>query len=234
MWTIGEVKSIGKAAFKANYWKCVLVALILGFVSGSAVSATSNGNNDDGAADRLATAFYALSTADQKLLIEIILGAIGIAVILGFVIQIFIKNPLQVGCYRFFKKNVEDGQAELGTIGEGFGNYGHVFCTLFIRDLFLALWTLLFIIPGIIKAYSYRMVPYIVKDNPELSATEVITKSREMMNGNKGKAFLLDLSFIGWILLSAITCGIVAVFWTLPYIESTNAALYVELSKDSQ
>ena len=78
------------------------------------------------------------------------------------------------------------------------------------------------------------MVPYIVKDNPELSATEVITKSREMMNGNKWRAFVLDLSFLGWIILSIITCGILFVFWTYPYIESTNAALYSELSKDAQ
>ena len=77
------------------------------------------------------------------------------------------------------------------------------------------------------------MVPYIIKDNPELSATEVITRSREMMNGNKWKAFLLDLSFIGWFLLSIITLGIAAFFWVGPYVYSTEAALYLEL-KDKQ
>ena len=79
--------------------------------------------------------------------------------------------------------------------------------------------------------YSYRMVPYIIKDNPELSATEVITRSREMMNGNKWRAFLLDLSFIGWILLCVITLGIAAFFWVGPYMSSTDAALYLELKK---
>ena len=73
------------------------------------------------------------------------------------------------------------------------------------------------------------MVPFILKDNPELSATEAITRSREMMNGNKWRAFLLDLSFIGWVLLGCITCGIVQFFWTTPYMYSTHAALYLEL-----
>jgi len=77
------------------------------------------------------------------------------------------------------------------------------------------------------------MVPYIIKDNPELSATEVITKSRKMMDGNKWRAFLLDLSFIGWLLLSLITLGIVGLLWTNPYMQNTNAALYQELSKNN-
>ena len=140
-------------------------------------------------------------------------------------------NPLQVGCFRFFYKNIEDPDTKLGIIKEGFGAYGHVFLTLLLRDLFLALWSMLFCIPGIIKMYSYRMVPYIIKDNPELSATEVITRSREMMNGNKGKAFLLDLSFWGWFLLGAVTMGLAFTFWAGPYYESANAALYLELKK---
>ncbi|WP_405376599.1 DUF975 family protein [Pseudobutyrivibrio sp.] len=230
MWTIGEVKSIGKAAFKANYWKCVLVALILGVVSGGATYTIKNRGEYD--PREVANAIFSgLSAEEMRALMAFFGGLVGMALLIGFLIQIFIKNPLQVGCYRFFKKNVEDGQAELGIIGEGFGDYGRVFVTLLLRDIFLCLWSLLFLIPGIIKMYSYRMVPYIVKDNPELSATEVITKSREMMNGHKWKAFLLDLSFIGWIFLGLITCGIVFVFWTAPYMESADAALYVELSK---
>lgn len=233
MWTIGEVKSVGKAAFKANYWRCVLVALILGAVSGAATYSIKD--NGDYNPKEVATAIvYGLSSEEFRALITFILGLMGLVILIGFLVQIFIKNPLQVGCYRFFKKNVEDGQAELGLIGEGFGDYGRVFVTLLLRDIFLCLWSLLFVIPGIIKAYSYRMVPYIIKDNPELSATEVITKSRKMMNGNKWRAFVLDLSFLGWIILSIITCGILFVFWTYPYIESTNAALYSELSKDAQ
>ena len=95
------------------------------------------------------------------------------------------------------------------------------------------LWSLLLVVPGIVKLYSYRMVPYILAEHPELSANEVITRSRKMMNGNKWQAFKLDLSFIGWILLGTVTLGIVQVFWTSPYMESAQAALYLKL-RDEQ
>ena len=82
---------------------------------------------------------------------------------------------------------------------------------------------------GIIKAYSYRMVPYILKEHPELSGTKAITLSRQMMNGHKWNAFVLDLSFIGWIILSALTLGILHIFYVGPYIQATDAELYEAL-----
>lgn len=226
MWSISEIKSRGKAAFKANYWSCVLAAFILSLVTGASYS-SSSGNVDK---EEITASFTSLSPEQSAGIIAIILGVIGIGLVIGILIKIFITNPIKVGCYRFFRKNVESEATSVSTIfSDGFSNFGHVFITLFLTDLFIALWSLLLVIPGIIKSYSYRMVPYIVKDNPELSPTEVITRSREMMNGNKGRAFLLDLSFIGWILLSIITIGIVQLFWTGPYMESANATLYVEL-----
>ena len=118
----------------------------------------------------------------------------------------------------------------MNIIKVGFTDYGHKFCTMLLYSVFLVLWTMLFIIPGIIKSYSYRMVPFIVQDYPELSAREVINKSREMMNGQKMEAFKLDLSFIGWFALSLLTLGLVGVFWTNPYFYNTNAALYRRLN----
>ena len=103
---------------------------------------------------------------------------------------------------------------------------------MFLQNLFLGLWTLLFIIPGIVKAYSYRMVPYILADNPEMSSTDIITKSREMMNGHKWDAFVLDLSFLGWLILTALTGGILGIFYVYPYIFETNAELYLALKND--
>ncbi|SDB51659.1 Protein of unknown function [Pseudobutyrivibrio sp. YE44] len=231
MWTIGEIKTRGKAAFKANYWKSVLVAFILSiFTAGG--SAASQATNSDDATSEAAGVLSGLSPEQQLTILGILMGFVGIALVISILVRIFLTNPIQVGCYRFFKKNVEEGDAEVGTIKEGFGGYGHTFVTLFLRDLFLGLWFLLLFIPGIVKTYSYKMVPYIIKDYPELSATEVITKSRQMMNGNKGRAFLLDLSFIGWIFLGIITLGIVFVFWTGPYMSNTDAALYLELKNN--
>ena len=226
MWTISELKERGKAAFKANYWNSVIVAVLLSLLAGGAGASAKGETN----AEELQSSLMML----DPLALQIFFGGLMTVSVIAFLLRIFVFNPLQVGGYRFFKKNVEEGYAPLGTIGEGFSDYGRIFITLLLRDVFLALWSCLFIIPGIVKSYSYRMVPYIIKDNPELSATEVITRSRELMNGNKWRAFVLDLSFLGWIILGAITCEIVGIFWTNPYIQNTNAALYLELSKNQQ
>ena len=86
-------------------------------------------------------------------------------------------------------------------------------------------------IPGIVKAYEYRMAPYILAEHPELSYREVLRMSSNMMDGQKMNAYILDVSFIGWHILSAITGGIVGVFWTNPYVYATDAELYLTLSE---
>ncbi len=226
MWSIGELKAKGKEAFKSNYWSSVIVALILSLLTGGAGASARSQTSQTGGQEGLDMS--ALTPEGMA----VIVGALSVVFIVALLLRIFLFNPLEVGGFRFFKKNVEGEHPTVGMIKEGFGEYGRTFITMFLRDLFLSLWTCLFIIPGIVKGYSYRMVPYIIKDNPELSATEVITKSREMMNGHKWRAFLLDLSFIGWILLTLCTCGLLGIFWTNPYIQNTNAALYLELSKN--
>ena len=152
-----------------------------------------------------------------------------IASVIGLLLKIFLVNPLRLGGAHFFIQNIEAGPAPVAAIKAGFQNYGHNFLVLLLRDVYLLLWTLLFLVPGLIKAYSYYMVPYILAEHPELSAKEVISLSREMMAGNKWQAFKLDLSFIGWLLLGALTFGLVDVFWAAPYMESAQAALYLRL-----
>lgn len=224
MWTIGEIKQQGKNAFKANYFNSVIVAFLLSLLAGGTSASVGKQTSSE--------EFKAQLFALDPMIIYTLFALLSTIAIASLLLRIFLFNPLEVGGYRFFKKNVETQNATVGIIGEGFSNYGHIFITLFLRDLFLVLWTLLLFIPGIIKGYSYRMIPYILKDNPELSATEVITKSRQMMDGHKWHAFVLDLSFIGWAILSIITCGLVGIFWYDPYKQNTDAALYLELSKN--
>ncbi|MBO4897173.1 MAG: DUF975 family protein [Clostridia bacterium] len=117
-------------------------------------------------------------------------------------------------------------------MGFSFKNkYSNIVFTVFLRDLFIFLWSLLFIIPGIVKAYSYRLVPYILSDNPGINGEEALKKSSEMMKGNKWKTFKLDLSFIWWFLLSVITLGIVYLFYVNPYFLATDAELYLKLKE---
>ena len=103
---------------------------------------------------------------------------------------------------------------------------------MFLRNLFTFLWSLLFIIPGIIKFYEYRMIPYILAENPTLSYKEAFELSKKMMYGQKWKTFVLDLSFIGWYILSLLTFGLLIIFWIAPYMRATNVELYVCLKNN--
>lgn len=153
-------------------------------------------------------------------------------VILGIslVMSAFITNPIEVGCNRFFVKTLEE-PAQVKEVAFAFDNsYKNVVKVMFFRTLYTMLWTLLFIIPGIIKSYEYRMIPYLMAENPNLTKEQAFALSKQMMMGQKWSAFVLDLSFIGWHFLSVCTLGLLEVFYVGPYMYATNAALYEELS----
>jgi uncharacterized membrane protein len=108
-------------------------------------------------------------------------------------------------------------------------NFGTVFVASILQGIYLFLWTLLFWIPGIVKSYSYAMTNYILIDNPNMTANEAITESRKMMDGHKMDLFLLDLSFIGWYILSIFTFGILLLY-VAPYHEAARAQFYADLT----
>ncbi len=131
-------------------------------------------------------------------------------------IHAFLFNPLEAGTARFFVRNLND-KAEIRELAYCYDHgYLNVVKTVFLRDLYIVLWGLLLIIPGIIKSY----------ENPEMNTKDVFAMSRDMMRGNKWRAFVLDLSFLGWHLLSLITIGLAGIFYVFPYRNMTNAALY--------
>ena len=107
-------------------------------------------------------------------------------------------------------------------------DYVRITWGMLLMTIKIILWTLLLIVPGILKTFSYAMTPYILVDNPELSASEAIHKSSEMMDGHRFDLFYLYLSFIGWFLLACLTCGI-GFFWLQPYVENSVAAFYNDL-----
>ena len=226
MWNRQELKARGKDAFKRNYWPCVGVAFILGILTASSGS-SARGGSDNG--ESLKNVFQNASDSmgiSVGALIGIIVGIIGVGLVIGLVVSWFVKNPFEVGCRSFFLKNTMEN-ATFGCVMDGFrGNYGRVVVTMLLRDLLIFAGTLLFVIPGIILTYSFRMVPYILAENPNVEATEALKMSREMMLGNKWNAFVLDLSFFGWILFTICTCGILGIFYVNPYIYATDAELY--------
>lgn len=158
-----------------------------------------------------------------------VMAFVAVIIIIGILFGIFIFNPLMVGGCKFFKKNLGN-KAELDNLTSSFGsNYMNIVTTMFYKGLFEFLWFLLLIVPGIVKAYEYRMIPYILGDNPDMDWHDAFEKSKKMMMNNKWDAFVLDLSFIGWYLLRWVTFGIAGIFYVNPYVYQTDAALYEKL-----
>jgi len=111
-------------------------------------------------------------------------------------------------------------------------DWGRIMTTYLLLYVYIILWTLLLIVPGIIKLFSYSMTPYILKDHPELNNNGAIEKSMRMMQGHKMDLFLLELSFIGWFILSLMTLGIGFIF-LIPYVNTALAHFYEELKAES-
>ncbi|MBR1873047.1 MAG: DUF975 family protein [Bacteroidales bacterium] len=159
----------------------------------------------------------------------------GFGDILSSLASLLVIAPLGVGVCNAFKDLVKSGDNNLleNSFKQGFvQGYGRNLLTMLLIGIFVTLWTFLLIIPGIIMAYAYSMAPYIIKDHPELSPMEAIKASRAMMKGHKFDLFYLHLSFIGWMLLTVLTCGI-GFLWLAPYMESAQAAFYLDIKGDS-
>ena len=166
-------------------------------------------------------------------LVYLLVGA-GIAVIpfVGSIAALLVTVPLSFGfilTFLGFMRN-QNRDEMVGQPFKVFNEYGRYLGGSLLVSIFTILWALLLIIPGIIKAYAYAMTPYIMKDQPELSAVDCIDRSMSMMNGYKWKLFLLDLSFIGWWLLSILTLGI-GMLWLNPYVYCSRAKFYEELKQ---
>lgn len=159
-----------------------------------------------------------------------IAGAVGAIPAVGSVVALLVVLPLGFGYNVAFLRHVrgEDVDGLVTRPFDAFKEYGRYLGTSLLMSVFVMLWSLLLIIPGIIMGYAYAMTPYIMKDNPEMGAMDCIKKSKEMMRGYKWKLFCLDLGYIGWFLLGCITFGIYFL-WLCPWIECAHVKFYEEL-----
>lgn len=143
--------------------------------------------------------------------------------------------PLFAVGYCWFTLCVYRGEkCDIGEMfGKGFRDYARNLGGMLWMYLFTILWTLLFVIPGIVKSMAYFMTPYILADCPNVKAEDALKLSMRMTKGHKGKVFVMGLSFIGWALLSAVTFGIVGIVYAGPYMYTSFAGLYEELKKNA-
>mgnify|MGYP003467573971 FL=1 len=116
---------------------------------------------------------------------------------------------------------------------KGYHDFTRIFLTILLKGIYTLLWSLLLIIPGIVKSYSYAMTEFVLVDRPDLAYNEAIEESMRLMQGNKWRLFVLDLSFLGWALLCILTLGIGYLFLA-PYMEVAHAHFYADLKADDQ
>lgn len=160
------------------------------------------------------------------IIVALISGAANNIPILGA----FIVTPaLSIAVTRIYLGIAAGKHPEVSDIFGSFKDFWISFKTTFFTGLFTFLWSLLFIIPGIVKSYSYMMAPYIIAEDPSIGALEAISRSEKMMRGHKMEAFILSLSFIGWILLTVFTFGIAGIY-AVPYMNTTMINFYNEVN----
>jgi uncharacterized membrane protein len=141
---------------------------------------------------------------------------------------IILTGPLYLGFVMFIIAISKGEKAEISTLFDGFKHFGNAMILGILHMLYLILWTMLFIIPGIIKRYSYAMCYFILSENPDISPNEAITQSRKIMDGHKWRLFCLHFSYIGWVLLSMLTFGIL-LLWVVPKMELAQYEFYLDL-----
>lgn len=210
---IGELKRRARARLKLYFAAAVLVCLAAHFLgAGSTFQVNTIINNNMAISQQgtqIPTPGGALSADMGTLLLVgvIVLGIMLVAAVLGIIFSVFVSNVVMVGKLGFFVKSAREGKsAGFGALFSSFRNgwYLRTVANMFLMNLFLVLWSLLFIIPGIYKSFEYALVPYILGDEPELTWSEARERSRQWMYGEKWRWFLLHFSFMGWVILLAV------------------------------
>lgn len=195
-----KFKKEAKDALRGNYGVFIILMILELIISGVTTALSYNSNPE-----------------------EISISSYG-----GSIFSLFVLPMLQMSTIICTFKVLEGIKVDAENIGSGFKEYWKIFGANILIGLYTFLWTLLFIIPGIIKSYSYRMTYHVIRDNPNMTINEAITESRRLMDGHKLELWLLDLSFIGWYLLSVLTFGIL-LFYVQPYAQTTVTRYYMEL-----
>jgi len=228
MWSRARLKSNAKEYLRKNYLHAFIVSLILMIVGGN------------GARNQSVFKFstdHGHSEMSGLLTGVIIAGAfIGIIVGIAFILlSIFVGAPLEVGGRKYYIETMRGRESDFEYVGESFKSphYLNVVKVMFLRNVFIFLWFLALIIPGIIKLYAYSMVPYILAENPEMPYKDALMLSEDMTYTHKMNMFILDLSFIGWYILGAIFFGIGHIFVN-PYVDATKVQLYEVLREDAR
>ena len=214
-----DYRAKAREALKGKWIQASIAGLIAGVLGGTILFKGYAGSS----ATSSATSEEALASATP----ELILAAVGIfAVVVA--ICILVGSMVGLGYAKFNLSLFEEEKVSFKTIFSERKRYKDCFVLYVLQIIYITLGSILFIIPGIIAFYAYCMAPYIMVENPEMTAKQALKASKAMMKGNKWKLFCLSFSFIGWDILAASTFGIGHIV-LCPYVEAAGAAFYREL-----
>ncbi len=241
MLVAADFRERARMALQNNWLVAVLTGLVASLLGASTTMLDGGGGGSSSSSDSTEQNMQVLEQNGVNVtemltnpIMQAVMAFIGvllIVLVVWAIVIIVIGGPITLG-YAKYNLNLVDGyNPQFSDLFSKFDCFGQGFCVQFLRNLFIVLWTFLFIIPGIVKSYSYSMAAYIAAENPDMSATDAITASKELMDGNKWRLFCLDLSFIGWSILCIFTLGIGTLFLR-PYREAAFAAFYREIVRE--
>ena len=216
--TSKEYRAIARQKLSGNWGYAILTAIVAFYLGGLLVNScvSLNLRLPDG------------DTIEISSVLAMPLGLLNLGGIWG-IAQFIFGGPTRLGYCTYLLK-LHDGQdADVNDLFSQYTRFTAGFCLHLLEGLYTFLWMLLFIIPGIIAIYRYAMAPFILAENPDMTASEALKASKALMHGHKAELFSLDISFLGWELLSILTLGIGAV-WVNPYANSARAAFYRNIS----
>ena len=232
-----EFRSMARDALRGK-WKIAVLVGLLATLLGAVNNMSPEVNVNIDASNVKASLNFAGQTifstgGDINSDIGIILAGgftyIMIAALVTGIAYFILGSIISVGYAKFNLNLVDQMEGAVDNLFAYFPYWKMTATTKFLRSIYVILWSLLFVIPGIIALYNYAMTDYILAENPEMSAGEAINRSKDMMNGNRWRLFCLKLSFIGWDILCTFTLGI-GNLWLTPYKQAAIAAFYREVS----
>lgn len=220
-----DYRRIARERLAGHWWLSVGVALVAALLGGAIVSSGASFNiriNGQDLSEYLSQ--HIRYYQEFQLLLSALTAGLGGLSLAKFVLG----GVISVGNAQYLLDQNDGLPLQFKTLFSKFEQFGAAFCMRLLTNLYTILWSLLFIIPGIVASYSYAMAPFIMAENPTLTASEAIQISKEMMQGNKWELFCLDISFIGWGILCVFTLGIGNLFLA-PYIGASHAAFYRQI-----
>ena len=208
-----DLRAQARAALQGKWGIAVTVGFVATLLNGGFSVSNSGSAGAEGYLDFAGHDFWiiALTIAVASLLLALVIG-----------------GAVQMGWAHFNTKLIKGQEVRFGDLFSQFHRLWTCICMYFVMGFFILLWSLLFIIPGIIAAYRYAMVPYLMAEFPDLGVMDAMQESKRLMQGNKWRLFCLELSFFGWMLLAAVT--VIGSLWVTPYIQAAVAAFYMDVT----